>query len=79
MWNLLKTVLKHCTTERDNQTFDLGRLLAALAVLVAIGLTIYTVAWRGDRWDMQSYGVGLGAVFLAVGGYISMKKEKDNA
>ncbi len=68
--------IRHMLTEKDNSTFDAGRGLAVLSVLVFLGLTIYVVAFKGGEWRMQEFGIGLGAVFVAVGAYIGFKKEE---
>lgn len=67
--------IKHCLTEADNETYDLGRVLAALAILVGLGLEVFSVVY-GKHFDMQGYGVGLGAIFVSVGAYLGLKKEQ---
>lgn len=68
--------LRHCLTERDNATFDVGRILAVLAILEFLGLTAYVVVWQGKAWDMQAFGIAVAAVFTGLGAYITLKREE---
>jgi preprotein translocase subunit SecG len=73
----VREVFRQLLTGRDNTTHDVVRWLAVLSILVALGLAIYVVVWRGQPFDLQSYGVGIGAVFLAVGGALNLKKDTE--
>lgn len=68
---------RHCLTGADNKTFDIARVLAALSVLVFLGLAIYAVVKLGQAWDPQAFGVGLGAVFAAIGVCLKLKEETE--
>ena len=61
------TALRKMLTGRDNATWDIVRVLGALAVLVALGLTVYSVVWRGQPFDLQSFGLGVCALFSGLG------------
>ena len=71
---MLTRLLIELLTERDNDTFDIGRVLAALTIVVFLGLSVYTTVNTG-KFDAQEFGIGAGSVFAGLGGYIAMKKE----
>ena len=65
--------LKNLFTGGDNSTFDIGRVLWALACLVFMVLAVYAVMWKGQPWAPQDYGTGLGLVLAAGGAAIGFK------
>lgn len=71
----MKKLLLQLFTESDNATFDIARVLAAVAVISGIGLQIYAVGWKGQAFDMQVFGVGTGSLFAGVGVALGMKKD----
>ena len=64
-------------TGKDNLTVDLFRILSALSVLVALGLECYSVLIPGHPFDLQAYGVGVGAVLLSAGGALKLKADTE--
>ncbi|MEX3628323.1 MAG: hypothetical protein VB138_01455 [Burkholderia sp.] len=70
----MKDIIKQLLTGKDNQTHDFVRWLGVLAVLVALGLTVYVVVWRGQPFDLQRFGVGMGSVFAALGAALKLKE-----
>lgn len=68
------TALRQMLTGRDNATWDIVRVLGALAVLVALGLTVYSVVWRGQPFDLQSFGLGVCALFSGLGLSLKLKE-----
>ena len=70
--NKMKFV-KECFTEADNETWDIGRVLWVMGTLTYIIVSAHAGWLHPDHWDMQSFGVGLGAVLAAGGGMIWMK------
>lgn len=70
-----KAMIRQLFTEADNQTHDLIRYLAALAVLVGLGLSVYSVAVKGDPFSFQDYGTGIGLTFAGVAAALGFKKE----
>lgn len=62
-------------TESDNVTQDLYRYLSLLAILVGLGLEIYVVCCKGQLFDMQTFGIGTGALFAGMG--IALKLKQD--
>ena len=63
----MKTFLMHMFTTMDNETFDLSRVLWAIAIIVSIALSIYVVLARNTAWAIIDFGTGMGAL-LGAGG-----------
>lgn len=59
--------LNDTLTGIDGESYDIGRVLWALAFLIGLGLEIYCVVTK-TPFDLQQFGVGVGALLLA-GGY----------
>ena len=60
-------------TGADNHTWDIGRILWALAFLIAIGLTAHGHI-IGRPFDIQAFGLGISSI-LAAGGIALRLKE----
>ena len=75
----IKKFLNDLFTETDNHTFDLAKILAVLAVVNGLGLTIYEVAWKGTTFNMESYGLGIGLLFGGLAAVLTFKKETPSA
>ncbi len=66
-------LLKDCFTAADGDSFDIGRVLWAQGVMVFLGLAIYSVVGQGHSFDMQAFGIGLGATLAAGGAALGFK------
>ncbi len=77
MKEMMSKLLKQLFTGKDNETQDLVRWLAALSFVVALGLDVYVVAWKNQQYDMQQFGVGLAAIFAAVGAALKLKESTE--
>lgn len=64
--------LKHCFTGADNQTYDIGRVLWALAFVIGLGMHVF-MTLAGKPYDLQSFGLGVGALLLAGGAALKIK------
>lgn len=73
-----RKVIRDLFTERDNETHDLARYLAAAALICGMGLETYAVL-RGQAFDVQAFGVGLGGLFGGVGVALKLKKDSGDA
>ena len=65
-------IFKHWFTEKDNVTYDLYRALAALSILVGLGLCIYSTM-TGKAFSMQEYGTGVGTLLAGAGAALFFK------
>lgn len=71
-------VIKHWFTESDNQTWDLSKAMGAFSFVFfhsAVGYSTYL----SHTFDMQQYGVGVGALFTTLGVLLGLKKESPSA
>lgn len=71
MGNVVQTML----TESDNETHDLFKWLALIAILVGLGLEVYVVAIKGQAFDFQNFGIGTGTLFTGAGVALKLKPE----
>jgi hypothetical protein len=67
--------LRQLFTESDNVTFDVTKVLAALAIITGLALAIVSVVWKNAPLNMQDYGTGMGLLFAGVGAALGLKKE----
>ena len=74
----VKKFLNDMFTEVDNRTFDLSKVLAVMAVINGLGLTIYEVVWKGPTFNMESYGLGVGLLFGGLAAVLTFKKESND-
>lgn len=70
-----RDILRQWFTESDNKTHDLARVLAALSILTGLGLSVYSVVWRLQTFDMSQFGGGIGMLFAGVAVALGFKKE----
>ena len=54
--------IRDCLTERDGQTWDLNRVLFAVAVITFLATGVTAVAVRGQPLNWLEAGGGVGAV-----------------
>lgn len=69
MLNLLKTVIKHCATGPDGETFDPARVIGYGTAISIIATFLFNSVWsvvHGAAWDPQAFGVGAAAVSATV-------------
>ena len=71
----VKKVLNDWFTEVDNKTFDITKVLAVASIATGIGLAIFSVAYKGQVFNYQDYGLGTAALFAGVGVALGLKKD----
>ena len=74
----VKKFLSDMFTETDNHTFDLSKVLAVIAVMNGLALTVYEVVWKGTVFNMESYGLGIGLLFGGLAAVLTFKKESND-
>lgn len=77
MWLSIKKFALDCLTGIDGQSFDLGRVLWVLAFLVGIALEIYCTVIERTNFDLQQYGIGVGALLVAGGASLNLKAKTE--
>lgn len=61
----------------DGESFDIIRVLALVSVAMALALEAYVVICKGQPFDVQAFGIGMGAVFAAAGAALAMKSKTE--
>lgn len=74
----IRDFLQHLFTESDNITHDLYRYLSVLSIVTGLGLQTYAIGWKGQPFDMQTFGIGVGALFAGVGVALGLKRETES-
>jgi hypothetical protein len=74
---MIRDVIRQLFTEADNRTHDIYSYLAVGSIVVGLSLNIYAVI-KGQPFDMQTFGIGTGALFAGVGVALGLKKESSN-
>lgn len=69
--------LRDMLTGKDNVTHDFMRFIGMLGGLTALGLQIYAVVARGQAFDMQAFGIGMGSLAAGVGAALGLKKDTE--
>lgn len=54
--------MKDCSTESDNATFDIFRIVFAISMLVFLGATLWTV-FKSGAFSAQDFGNGFATLF----------------
>jgi hypothetical protein len=70
-------ILSDLLTTADGITHDIGRHLAFFGGLNGIALTIVDVVVNHNKFDMQSYGIGFGALAVGVGAMLKLKVDTE--
>jgi hypothetical protein len=69
--------LKDIVTGIDGETHDIARWIAAAASLEGLGLVAYDVIWQHAHFDLQTFGIGLGAVLVSLGAALRLKQDTE--
>ncbi|MGE3622959.1 MAG: amino acid ABC transporter substrate-binding protein [Bdellovibrionales bacterium] len=75
---MTRTFIKHCLTGRDNETFDIARVLWALGALAFIGFMGWSLTHAGT-FDPAAYGTGFALVMGGGGGSVWAKSRSEPA
>lgn len=75
MLDRIKRIFKDWVTEPDGITHCPIRWVAVIGIFQGLGTEVYTVFWQHAAFDLQAFGVGLGAIIATVGAALGMKKD----
>jgi hypothetical protein len=75
MMDWIRKQLRDIFTEPDGKTICPIRVIGIFATLQGIGLAAFDVLVQHAHFDLQAYGVGLGATLAALGLALGMKKD----
>jgi len=70
------TGLKHMFTGKDNETFDLGRVLWAMSVVSFLGIGFYGT-YKGTPMDYLAFGTALAALLAGGGSGLGLKAKTE--
>jgi hypothetical protein len=68
------SILTQLLTGADNQTHDFMRWIGLGGALTALALQTYVVVVKGQPFDLQAFGIGLGALCASVGAAMKLKE-----
>lgn len=68
--------LKDLFTGKDNQTWDLGRILWFQGCIVYFGMTFYAI-FKGQAIDPMNWATGFGALLAAGGAALMLKNASE--
>lgn len=71
----MKKIIRDLFTEPDGVTICPARMIGIFGSLGGIGLAFYDVMWQHAHFDLQAYGLGLGATLAALGAALGLKKD----
>jgi ABC-type uncharacterized transport system permease subunit len=71
----MKDMMKKLFTEKDNETYDITKVLATTAVLVGLFLAVYAVVINHNTFDMVAFGTGIGLLFSGTAALLKFKKD----
>ena len=74
-YSVLYKLVKDIFTETDNNTFDFVRILASIAVIVGLYLQVYSIVIQQHVFDMNTFGIGVAALFAGLAAALGFKKE----
>lgn len=70
-------MFKHMFTGKDNETYDLGRILWAIGCIVFLGLTIFAIYRNPASWDMMLFASGFGVMLGSGAGSLALKAKTE--
>ncbi len=62
-------------TEPDGKTVCFIRIVAFAGIIQGLGMQAWTVFVQHSAFNLQEFGVGLGAIIATVGAALGMKKD----
>jgi hypothetical protein len=72
----MNKIISDCFTGKDNQTYDIGRILWGLSVIVFLALSSFSCI-KSSTWNPVDFGIGLGSVLAAGGVALGLKKSTE--
>lgn len=73
MFQSIKTLIIHLTTEKDNETFCPARILWVLSSLMYFGLAWYQV-WHTKNFDYVQFATGFAALQASGAAAVKIKE-----
>lgn len=70
-------VVKQLLTGADNETHDIGRWFAAISGCAGVFLQGWSVIAQHNAFNMQEFGVGVGALAAGIGAMLKLKESTE--
>jgi len=74
---LLDTLIKHCLTGIDGQTYDLARVSWFFGSIFYLAMTAWNVLHKGLPFDYINWSIGFGTIMGAAGVTIKLKQDTE--
>ena len=70
-------IFRQLLTGADNETHDVGRYIAVGSFLTALALEVFAVVHKGQPFDIQNFGTGIGILMAGVGAMLKFKESTE--
>lgn len=75
MMDGIKKMFRDVFTEPDGKTICPVRVIGIFGSMQGLGMSAYDVVIQHQHFDLQAYGLGMGATLAALGVALGMKKD----
>lgn len=72
---MVRDVFRQLLTESDNTTHDVFRYMALASIMTGLAMQVYVIVWKSQPFDMQTFGIGVGALLAGVGAALGLKRD----
>ena len=72
MMKFLRDIL---TSDAESTVYDLVRVMCLVGFVAGVSLVVYSVVWRGQPFDIEKFGLGIGLLIGAGGGAMWARKD----
>lgn len=63
------------TSDAESKVYDIVRSGVFVSLVTGISLVVYSVVYRGDKFDFTAFGLGVAAILAAGGGAMWARKD----
>jgi hypothetical protein len=77
IFTTLKTVIQHCLTCIDGESYDIARVCWALGALFYIAFTAFEVFVMKKSFDPVNWSIGFGTIMAAASVSIKLKENSE--
>lgn len=73
----IKTIIKHCVTQQDGESYDLTRIISLVGIIFYLGLATHNVVKTGN-FDYVAFATGFATITAACGGAIGIRAKLED-
>jgi len=77
--DMIGEACKNVLTESDNETYSMLKILALISVAIGMGLEVYVIVAKAQTFDIQNFGIGVGALLAGAGAALRLTPERTGA